>query len=239
MEINIENFEYIKNFFKDLSFNEDKHLYTVNNDILPSVSKLIKSYHEEFNAHAASLGTAQKTGKSQEQVLQEWKETGDEARSRGHRVHHFGEMYPWDRTLIPRCAQEWAVKKFWDELPEHIVPAFMELRMYHKIYKYAGTADILLFNTIDRTFILADYKTNKDLFKNFKGQKLRFPFTNYLDTPFSKYTLQLSYYQMLFEQTGSKISRRIIIWLDLEGNYQMYNTENEMDKLNYELIIRN
>jgi hypothetical protein len=44
---------------------------------------------------------------------------------------------------------------------------------------------------------------------------------------------------MLFEQTGSKISRRIIIWLDLEGNYQMYNTENEMDKLNYELIIRN
>ena len=239
MQTNVENYAHIKNFFKDLSFNEEKHLYTVNNERLPSVSGLIKNYGNTFDAKRISLGTAKKTGKSQDQILKEWDDTKTEACDRGHRVHLFGEEYPWDRTLVPQCPQEFAVKKFWDDMPDHIIPAFMELRMYHKTYGYAGTADILLFDTMNRNFILADYKTNKDLFKNFAQQTLHYPFKNFLDTPFSKYSLQLSYYQLLFEQTGSRVASRRLIWLDLKGNYHMYELPDLTLTLTQELAKRN
>ena len=102
----------------------------------------------------------------------------------------------------------------------------MELRMYHKVFKFSGTADILLYDTINKCFIIADYKTNKDLFKNFAGQKMTKIFSHFLDTPFNHYQLQLSYYQILFEQIGYKVSRRIIIWLKEDGTYEMYDTED-------------
>ena len=57
--------------------------------------------------------------------------------------------------------------KFWRDLPTYIIPVFTELQMYHLKKMYAGTADIILFNTKTEKYIIADYKTTKDLFKKF------------------------------------------------------------------------
>ena len=71
--------------------------------------------------------------------------------------------------------------------------------MFHKTKLYAGTPDCILMNLETNNLILIDYKTNEDLFKNFKGQKLVERFSSYLDTPFNKYQIQLSYYKILLD----------------------------------------
>src|SRR5690606_15679463 len=126
------------------------------------------------------------------------------------------EMFVNDRSLIPSTPHEEAVVKFWNDLPDFVVPVFLELRMYHKKYMFAGTTDVVLCNKRTGQFIIADYKTNKDLFYNFKNNKLQYPFHNLLDSPFNKYQLQLSYYQILLEQLNIKVSTRKIIWLKPE-----------------------
>lgn len=58
--------------------------------------------------------------------------------------HLFGELYPFNRDLEPKSGFEKAIVKFWNDLPDFIIPVIMECRMYHKELMYAGTLDILL-----------------------------------------------------------------------------------------------
>ena len=73
--------------------------------------------------------------------------------------------------------------KFWNELPPHIIPIIAEARMYHKEFLYAGTPDFLLYNTLTGKYIILDYKTNIDIFKNYNNQKMLAPFEHLLDSP--------------------------------------------------------
>lgn len=234
----MEKLQKIQEAFKGLSFQEEGHLYKVNGvRIEKSVSSLISAFYEPFDSEKHSARIAERDGKTQAEVLKEWKDINDESIARGSRVHLFGERYQEDRTLLPSCPQELALTKFWKDLPPHIIPIGAEIRMYHYIKKFAGTTDIVLYNTLNDTYIIADYKTNKDLYKNFKGKTLLPPFDDMLDHPFSHYEIQLSYYQVLLEQIpGIKISRRVVIWLLMNGEYSMIDAKDYTDKLKLLLI---
>lgn len=222
--------------FNKLSFEEKKHRYYVEGQpVNKSVSALIGDFYEHFDAQQVAPYTAAKEGITTEQVLANWAAINQESRDRGHRVHAFGEVYQFNRNLKPSCPQEEAIVKFWQDVPEHILPLAAELRMYHFKHLFAGTADIILFDTKTQTYIIADYKTNKDLFKNYKGKTMIGPFSHLLDMPLNHYVIQLSYYQLLLEQVGVKVSRRIIIWLGLDGNYQLFDTEDVTKILNQQL----
>lgn len=223
--------------FSKLSFKEEKHRYYVDNQpIKISVSGLISEFYEHFNAKQVAPYSAAKMGLTTEEVLAHWAAINQESRDRGHRVHAFGEIYQFNRNLKPSCPQEEAIVKFWQDVPEHILPLAAELRMYHFEHLFAGTADIILFDTKTQTYIIADYKTNKDLFKNYQGKTMIGPFSHLLDMPLNHYVIQLSYYQLLLEQVGVKVSRRVIIWLGLEGNYQLFDTDDVTDILKTTLI---
>jgi ATP-dependent exoDNAse (exonuclease V) beta subunit len=228
----MELLDKIKTPFKDLTFKEVEHKYFVQGvPIKSSVSGLISDYYEHFDAETVAPFSAKKLGITTEEVLQQWADINQESRDRGHRVHNFGEHYQFDRSLIPSCPQESAIVAFWKSMPEHIISVAAELRMYHFIHLFAGTADIILFDTKTQTYIIADYKTNKDLFKNYKGKTMLAPFQGLLDCPLNHYALQLSYYQILLEQVGIKISKRIIIWLGLDGKFSMIETEDLTETL--------
>lgn len=223
----------IQNQFGGLQFNEEQHRYHVAGKEFTSVSHNVHKYEEYVDWDEKAMQVAIANGTTKEEVLREWDENKEEACTRGTRVHLFGERYVFDRSLKPSllengqpCGQEVAVTKFWNDLPSHIVPAHIELRMYHNLFNIAGTSDILLFNTQTRKFIIADYKTNKDLFKNFKNKTLTYPFTHLLDCPLNKYQIQLSFYQLLFELTGYKVESRKVIWLLKTGEYIMYDCED-------------
>jgi hypothetical protein len=222
----------IKEPFNSLEFEEAKHKYYVKGEPLKtSVSGLISNFYEHFDAQQVAPFSAKKAGISTEEMLAQWAQINQESRDRGHRVHNFGEIYQFNRNLRPSCPQEEAIVKFWQDVPEHILPVAAELRMYHFQHLFAGTADIILFDTKTQSYIIADYKTNKDLFKNYQGKTMLAPFETFLDHPLNHYVIQLSYYQLLLEQVGVKVSKRVIIWLGLDGNYQLFNTEDVTDIL--------
>lgn len=217
----------IKDFFSDLTFEPKAHKYFVNGvPIKESVSKKITRFKKPFNKHSTSLGTANIRGITQQEVLKEWDQTRDESLRVGNEAHLFGELYAFNRKLRPQSNFDLAIMKFWEDLPDYLVIVAIEAQMYHKTDLWAGTADILLFNKLTGKFIIADYKTNKDLFKNFKGQTLLERFSTYLDNPFNGYQIQLSYYQILIEQLGFEVSHRKIIWLKPNGTYELYDCED-------------
>jgi len=226
----------ILEYFKGLEFKENNHKYFFKSKpIKISVSGLIKNYYKPFDSHNISLRIAERDKISQKEVLKSWDNEATKGKNKGNKAHLFGEVYPFNRHIEPTDKLEEAIVKFWDDLPKHIIPVIMELQMFHKEFMFAGTADILLYNTITNTFIIGDYKTNKDLFKNFNKQKLLSPFNNLLDCSFNKYQLQLSYYQILFEQTGFKVSSRKLIWLLDDGTYNMYDMDDYTQILKEEL----
>lgn len=226
----------ILDYFKGLEFKENTHKYSFNSKpIKISVSGLIKNFYEEFDSHTISLRIAERDGLQQKDILKEWENTGKKASKRGNKAHTFGENYPFNKSLVATDKLEEAIVKFWYDLPSYIEPVIMELQMFHKEFMFAGTADILLYNTVTDTFIIGDYKTNKDLFKNFKGKKMTGVFNNLLDNPFNHYQLQLSFYQILFEQCGLKVSSRKLIWLLDDGTYNMYNMEDYTQELKQQL----
>lgn len=227
--------ERLRNCFSELKFVEKTHTYTVQGKRMPSVSGLIKNYYKDFDSKAQSVRTARVYGRKPEDVRAEWKAISDEACERGTRVHLFAEDYVWDRSLKPSCQQEEAACSFWDTLPSWLVPVTMEIQMFHKEFDFAGTADIVLYNKRTDKLIIADYKTNKDLFKNHRGQTMLKPFSHLLDMPLNKYQLQLSYYQILLEQTGFEVESRVVVWLKKDGTFDMYHTEDYTEILNKEL----
>ena len=228
----------ILDYFKGLQFDEAEHRYAVNGQqIKISVSGVIKHFVEPFDKYTISARIAARDGISQQDVLKSWENEAQRACQNGKDTHLFGELYPFNRHIKPRTKFEEAIVNFWNDLPSTVIPVVMELQMYHKEYMFAGTADILLYNTVTKTFIIGDYKTNKDLFKNYKGKTLLNPFKNLLDTPYNKYQLQLSFYQILLEQAGFKVSSRKLIWLKPDGSYLLYNTDDYTEILKEQLKI--
>lgn len=217
----------IRNFFSDLTFEEKGHQYCVGSiPIEKSVSTLIKDYCTPFEEERISKRKAEREGLDQQGLLDTWHNKRDKAISTGKQAHLFGELYPFNRGLRPQSYFDVAIMKFWDEIPSHVIPILVELPMYHKEELYAGTPDGILLNIYTGKLIIIDYKTNEDLFKNFKSQTLLGKFSGYLDTPYNKYQIQLSYYKILLEQAGYEVSTCKIIWLKNTGEYAAYDTED-------------
>lgn len=221
----------IKVKFEQLNFQEEAHTYNVEDIKLQSVSHFIKDYAQDFNAINAAIGVAKKTGKTVGEVLQEWEDMKNEACDLGTATHLFGEYFIETGDANPSNGYEEAIVKFWCELPDNYIPVTLELQMYCMKKGIAGTADIILYNKDTKKFVIADYKTNKDLFKNFKGKKLKPPFEDLYDSPIGKYTIQLSMYQLLFELTGYEVESRFLIWLKPDGTYTLHDTPDVRDKI--------
>jgi len=109
-------------------------------------------------------------------------------------------------------------------MPSHYKPLKMEQRMYHYRYLFGGTADIILYNEKTGKIVLADYKTNKNLFNNFAGKKMLKEWSFLLDQAFSHYIIQLNIYKILLEQIeGIVIENMLLVELCRSGKPKMYN----------------
>ena len=224
----------LKNKFNGLSIDEQTHTYTYKGNVLPSVSSIIEGLSEEFDTLKHATRVAKKEGVTVETIIKRWEDGNKLSCDNGHSVHDFGENYVNKKyfqgsdvsVLFSSNGQEEAIIKYWNELPNYYLPIILELKMYSKIFGYAGTCDILLYNLKTRKFVIADYKTNIDLFKNFKGQTMLPPFEYLLDMPYNHYQIQLSLYELLLEEKGYRIENRVIIWLFPDGTYKTYETND-------------
>lgn len=216
----------IKQVFSDLQFEEKEHVYKVNNEVFTPVSNIVKKFEVGFDTHQKAIEYSEKHGIPYDEVIAMWGNSNKSACDLGHDTHFFAERYFDNRNLKPSNGFEIAVVNFWNSLPRHIIPISSESRMFSSVYKYAGTSDNLFYNTITKKIIISDYKTNKNLFKNFRGQTLLFPFDHLLDSPFNKYQIQLSLYQILIEDIGYDVEERWIVWLKPDGKFEKYETQD-------------
>jgi hypothetical protein len=223
----------ILEYFKDITFDEEKHVYYTNgNKIRYSVSSIVSMFKPEFDSETIAEGVATREGKTKEEILALWSKINKDACSLGTETHLFAETYAIDRTGIPVNGHQQAVVKFWNELPEYYQPLTTEIRMYHKEYHIAGTADLPLINTKTNQIVIADYKTNKDMFKSFPDVYLTKEFSHLIKNDYNTYQIQLSLYQLLMEQVPDvQISKRLLVWLLPDGNYKLYLTDDYTEVL--------
>ena len=236
----------VKDHFKDLKFNQEEHTYKVNGKKLISVSGLIKNFTKPFETDLIATRTAKARGISKCEIIAQWDKKRIDACNYGTRVHDFAERYITHKYKLESDLQfhsvyqhlkegekltpkEQAVLDFWEDKPGYYIPIILELKMYSEHWSYAGTADIILLDTRDGYLVIGDYKTNEDLFKQYKNQKLLNEFSYLDDCPYNKYQLQLSFYQILLEQVGFKVSRRFLVWVqEVAGSplYEIYDTKD-------------
>lgn len=219
-----------KEAYTGLNFVEETHTYTVDDIVLPSVSGLIKNFYTEFDSKNIGFNYSKSRGLELLDVLDAWEGEGDIAANRGTEVHNFGENYAkWKYFGVgtkPKVGskQELGIIQFYNDLPKHIYPVELELRMYHKLYSYAGTSDIILYNEQTDTLIIADFKTNKSLSSEYDQQPL-FYIPNelgLLQDNLGKYTLQIGgFYRILLEDEGFKVSNSCLVWLQ-EKDKKLY-----------------
>lgn len=149
--------------------------------------------------------------------------------------------------LVPTRPKEEAIVKFYEELDENLHFVLAETKVYTGLNKqltdlnqdYCGTFDLLMYykhptNDSKSGLIILDFKTNKELTKEFsrsKGKMLYPPFDDLYDESLGLYTLQLSCYQIPLEDIGLKVIARRIIHLKDDGTYELIAVPNVTDKL--------
>lgn len=164
--------------FPELTFDEAGHIYRLNGLVIPSVTTLMKPLSDDFYRTVDP------------DVL-------DRAARRGTAIHNAVENFTTFgiQDIAPQYAGYFQSFLQWWELrkPE---PLAMEHRVYHKILRYAGTADLIC--VIGGRLTLVDYKSSAQV-----NSKLC--------------AVQLEGYDRAFESQGVKVDDRLILHLSKSG----------------------
>ena len=210
-----------------MSFVESKHIYYMMDETgkirsnFPSVTKIVKKFHEPFNAEVKSLQMAKGDPVIQQRLLTEWKLAGELSINLGSRSHfelekelikRYGDYKPV-RQPVFKCNDEQVIKSnnmisaginFINLMEERgAVSLDTEIVMGHPEEGYVGQTDngwIMMTKAKDDFgFVLTDWKTNAP--KNFKvfpyNNKLFPPFSEYPDNALGQYFLQIPLYGRL------------------------------------------
>ena len=164
--------------FPELTFDEAGHIYRLNGLVIPSVTTLMKPLSDDFYRTVDP------------NVL-------DRAARRGTAIHNAVENFTTFgvQDIAPQYAGYFQSFLQWWELrkPE---PLAMEHKVYHKILRYAGTADLIC--VIGGRLTLVDYKSSAQV-----NSKLC--------------AVQLEGYDRAFESQGVKVDDRLILHLSKSG----------------------
>jgi len=233
--------------FGNIQFLEEGHRYFIGEDEYIPVSNIIKEYEPEVDWDQKAADYAVKYKKKKEDVQRDWKLNNLKATISGTRTHEFGESYTnllcghpeliceqnrpqyiqEYNTMVSTYPKEDAIKKFYEDLEENLNPVGAEFKLSTKYMKgvrhICGTCDLLFYDSENDYFVLADWKTNKSLIKEYSrdhGIMMTGCVSNMVDEPLSHYTIQFSLYQKMLESIGLKIGDRILVWLKDDGTYE-------------------
>lgn len=244
--------------FSDIKFVEEGHQYTIDGEEYIPVSNIIKEFEPYVDWDQKAADYAVKYRRKKEDVQKEWKLNNLKSTISGTRTHEFGESYTnllcghpeliceqnkpqyikeYD-TMVPTYPKEEAVMKFYDELGHNFHPIGAEFKLSTKYLpgarKICGTCDLLFYDSDKDYFVLADWKTNKSLIKEYARNNnimMEGCVSNMVDEPLSHYTIQFSLYQKMLESIGLKIGDRILVWLKDDGTYERIHIDKIEEKV--------
>lgn len=170
--------------FPELEFDEAPHIYRLNGIQIPSVSNIMEP-----------LNKAKYDGISEN--------TLSRAADKGTAVHNSIENWlKFGFVDIPSEFKGYLNGFFdwWNEVKPEMVGS--ELRLYHKIMQYAGTADLLCY--INGELTLIDYKSTYSVNEMTCG-------------------VQLEAYAQALASHGIRVGRKSILHLMKTGNHKVYD----------------
>lgn len=168
--------------FPELEFEEKRHIYLLDGQVLPSVTTIMNPLNKVLYQGV------------DESILRA-------AASRGSAIHSAVENYALYRIkdVEPKYYGYFeGFLKFWKENDPK--PLATESRVYHRIYQYAGTADLPC--VINSKRVLIDYKTSATVNQMLTG-------------------VQLEAYAKAYESHGFKFDEKAIVHLKKDGSYQV------------------
>ena len=263
----------LNKFNNRLTFIEETHQYFLGKTEFQCVSHVVEQF-SSINRDLMAENCAKKGetnpdykyyGMTKEQILKLWDENSKIACDFGTDCHAFGEScFYWyvgdDDSILPECKDKFdkngpkptnpheeAIAKFWNDLPENIVPVLAETKVINeKDYPYAGTFDILFYYVCEEDpskngLVIMDYKTNVDIRSQFardRQEYMLYPFNDLYEESLSHYYLQIGCYQLPMESLGLKVIARRLIWLKPDSTYEKIPTPYMVKRLKEALNIK-
>lgn len=226
----------IKEYFKDLEFDEEKHLYFVKGEQMDySSSGIIKVLTSPKDNLAKNY--AKKHGVEEPLVKKEWAKISKKATDHGTQVHEFGEVldtYSDNHVNSPDLVMEHANIKYHGVVnyeryirKQGWIPCGAEIRMYLRKelgwdLKLAGTLDRLFYKINPdgtKSYLISDYKTSKEIHNYSFNENLKFPFNDLPANNYGKYVVGQNIYAVMLQQYFDEVeplSRLVeinIVWL--------------------------
>lgn len=214
------------NNLENFKFDKSTHTYYLNDTVLPSVSSLIKKVSIPFDANIISKRMESCGKGNAEDLKQQWKDKANASIVKGNTIHDLAENIAKSHISFPHETKN--IINFYSDLfsQKDAIILMSEEMIYSSKYKIAGTLDLVVrYNNTDH-IAMYDFKTNKDIHKNYKGQKLSFPFDNYLDTPLNKYIIQQSLYSLMLRERGIHLDSLNLVYIPPNDEYEIIELED-------------
>jgi len=180
---------------------EGKH-YIIEGVSLERVTHWLEQYTKPFEPMNTAIGvrhshkTKGEPSLSPDKLVHYWNLNSKRSNSYGTGTHCFAEMYIMDNeNTIPDLPREKAVVLFLQDILKDYKVIGVELRVYSKKYKLAGTIDLLLQHSSTGKYLIVDWKTSSNIDKTYN--KLKEPFKLFPQSKRMEYELQLGAYKLL------------------------------------------
>jgi hypothetical protein len=206
-----------------IAFDEPTHKYYVNGSCQGNIS--CTGFIHEFFGHfdpkatltkmrkSANWATSKYFGKTDEEIMKEWSDSGKQASSAGTAMHLAIEQYMHGavKEIDPAIFEtlEWKYfQKFWDECGADLEPYRSEWEVFtdslqplqgERKIKLCGSIDMVYRRRSDGKFVIYDWKRSKEIkSENPFGSGLA-PLDHLPDTNYWHYTMQLNVYKWILE----------------------------------------
>ena len=197
-----------------ISFNEEKHEYTVGERVYTSVTTLLAGYFPLFEAERIAYFVAKREGRTKEDVLAEWDEKRNLACEFGNMVHLYAENLviggPLPEAESHREGEVKRMETAFGLLDKYVVKLLAdyemidsELIIFSEEEGISGTIDLIMRNKETGRIAILDWKTSKKVEKkNGYSKPCHPPIEDMLDSNYNKYMLQLNLYKYILESEG-------------------------------------
>lgn len=213
-----------------INFNQENHQYTFIHDNgniqdLISVTQFLKKIKPIFEKEKIATIYAKKHNLEVQKVLEDWELKGKLSIEFGKLIHQNIENYLLHNKEINLINEIMEYKQFTKEksinLNNNLILKLNAILNKYNIHSLesivydldlgiAGTYDCLLQNKETKEYVLIDWKTNKEIKKENKWQKLLSPLEYLDDCEYNNYSLQLSLYDYMLRHKKIKISKSFI-----------------------------
>jgi len=223
---------------KEVRFVESTHTYYVKGSSkgIVSTTGFVHSFFPHFDPmvaikamkRSAKWATNPLNGKTDEEIVTLWSDSGKEASGKGTAMHLAIEQHlngaivriPEDVKQTP----EWRYyMNFYRDIKDSLEPYRTEWEVWDEEHKLTGSID-MIFKRKDGNFAVYDWKRSKEIKMENKWDNGLGPMSHLPDTNYWHYTLQLNVYRWFLQKHyGLKVVElAIVIFHPNNTNYQIF-----------------